>query len=123
MVQGYRISDCHSPRQRPGQYRRHVVRRRFHWLSRQVSIAGGGLYLGVAKQLADHVESLAGGDRGRRECVAQVVDPDVLEAGTGPHALPKGFQVGEPGAVERASNHPWVFLDALDLFQHVDDWA
>ena len=47
----------------------------------QVSVAVRGLGLGVAEQLADHVQALAqaGGHGG--EAVAQVVDAHVLQLG------------------------------------------
>lgn len=47
------------------------------------------LDLGVAKQLADHRQSLSGGHGDRRESVPQVVDANILEAGPGTDPLPE----------------------------------
>ena len=46
-----------------------------------MGIAGGGLDLRVAEQLADHRQAPASGDRRVSEGVAQVMDADILDAG------------------------------------------
>jgi len=44
----------------------------------EMGVACGGLNLGVAEELADHRQALAGGDRRGGEGMAQVVDSNVL---------------------------------------------
>ena len=72
-----------------------LIRRRHHRLGGEVRVACRGLDLRVAEELADHRQSLTGGDGSRREGVAQVVDADVLEPGAGADALPERLKVGE----------------------------
>ena len=60
-----------------------------------MSVARRGLDLRVAKELADHRQSLTRGDGGRREGVAQVVYADVLHPGAGADALPEGLEIAQ----------------------------
>ena len=60
-----------------------------------MGVTGGGLDLGMAEELADHRQALAGGNRRRGEGVAQVVDADILDAGALADALPGRLQVGQ----------------------------
>ena len=50
----------------------------------------------------------------------EVVDPDVLQDGTGANALPEWLKIGQPGAGEGADDHPGVLVDLLDAGQDVD---
>ena len=78
------------------------------------------LHLRMPEQLADHRQSLTDGDGGRRERVPQVMDADVLEAGARSDTLPEWLKVREPRARFRSHDHPRIFVDALDLLQHID---
>lgn len=56
---------------------------------REMRVACGGLELGVAEELSDHRQPLAGGDGGRGERVPEVMDANVLQVGPGPDPLTK----------------------------------
>lgn len=71
-------SGTHQLTQRTLDRERYHVRRIPDRISCQMSIARRGLDLRVAEKLADHRQPLAGGDGGRGEGVAQVVDARVL---------------------------------------------
>ena len=58
-------------------------------------VAGGGLDLGVAEQLADHGQAFADRQPAAGEAVAQVVEAHVVEPGPRPDAPPRVLQVGE----------------------------
>ena len=80
-----------------------------------MGVAGRGLDLRVAEQLADHGQTLT-----RREGVAQVVDAYVLDAGAGADALPEGLEIAQALARQGASDDPWVPVDALGVTKQVD---
>ena len=71
-------------------------------------IPGRRLHLGMPEQLADHRQPLAGGDRGRGEGVAQVVDAGVLQPGASAQPLPERLQIDEPTAGFDPADHPRV---------------
>ena len=83
-------------------------------------IPRGRLNLRMPEQLADHRQSLTGGDSRRRERVPQIVDADVLEPSARSDTLPEWLEVGEPCARFRPHDHPRVSVDAFNLFQNLD---
>ena len=87
-------------------------------LAREVGVAGGALDVGMAQELADHGEALAGRQRARRIGVAEVVDADVVEAGAGADAVPLCGDGGEVGSGLPAGDDPGVLWQALDGGEH-----
>ena len=79
-----------------------------------------GLYLRVAQQLPDHGQALTGRHGRGREGVAKIVDPDILDAGASPDALPERLQIAERLARQGAGNNPRITLDALRITQILD---
>jgi hypothetical protein len=58
-----------------------------------MGITGGGLNLGVAKQLPNHGQALAGRDCSRGERVSEIVDSHVIKPSAGANPLPERLQV------------------------------
>ena len=81
-----------------------------HRVPRQMSVAGGGLYLGVPEKLPDHGQALAEGQCARRKGMAQVVDPYVLQVRALADAPAGALQVGEVRAGEAARYDPGIVL-------------
>lgn len=79
-----------------------------------------GLDLRMAKELADHGQALTRRHGRGRESVAQVVDADVLDPGTGTDALPEWLQVTQRLAGQGAGDDPRVAFDALGVAEQVD---
>ena len=86
-----------------------------------MGIAGCGLNLGVAQELANHRQSLAKRQRAAGIGMAQVVDAKVRQSGPGPDAPPGVLQVGQAGTFELAGDDPWVAFDPLDLLEYLRD--
>ena len=99
---------------------RHGVGCTPHGVCREVGVARRGLHLRMAKQLADHGQSLAGCDSGLCKGVAQVVDPDVLDPCAGADALPEGLEVAERLAGQDASDDPRIAVNPLGTLQVFD---
>ena len=87
-------------------------------LAREVGVARGALDVGMAQQLADHAQALAGGERAARIGVAEVVDAHVIEAGVGAEAIPVCGDGGEVGAGLLADDDPGVVRHTLNPRQH-----
>ena len=87
-------------------------------LAREMGVAGGALDVGVAQQLADHAQALAGGESTRGIGVSEVVDAHVVETGVGTQAVPVGGDGGEVGAGFLADDDPWVVRHTGDPCQH-----
>ena len=85
-----------------------------------MGVAGGGLDLSVAEELADHRQALAGGDRRGGKRVAQVVDADILDAGALADALPGRLQVGQVRAGVLPGDDPGVIVQPFDLGKDLD---
>ena len=78
------------------------------------------LHLRVPEQLANHWQSLTVCNRCRRECVPQIMDTYVLEAGARSEALPEWLKIREPCAWFRPHDHPRISVDTFNLLQHCD---
>ena len=52
-------------------------------LAREMGVARGALDVGMAQQLADHAQALAGRERAACVRVAEVVDAHVIQSGVG----------------------------------------
>src|SRR4051812_10821589 len=78
------------------------------------------LNLRVPEQFADHRQSLTGCESGRRECVSQVMDANVLQARASSDTLPEGLKISEPCARFPSHDYPRVLLDGFNLFQNLD---
>ena len=87
-------------------------------LAGEVGVAGGALDVGMAQELADHGEALAGGERTACVRMPEIVDADVVEAGAGAEPVPLGGDGGEVGARLLADDDPGVGGDAADACQH-----
>ena len=57
-------------------------------IAREMSIARRRLDLAMSEQLPDHRQTLAERQGTRREAVAEVMKPDILEPGALPHEVP-----------------------------------
>lgn len=85
-------------------------------------VSRGGLNLGVAEQLPDHRQSLAGRHGGRRESVPEIVDPSVLQPGPGTNPLPEGLQITQALPFQSTADDPRVIMDPLCGLQKLDSW-
>lgn len=73
------------------------------------------LYLRMAQQLANHGQALTGRHGRGGEGVAQVMDPDILDPGASPDALPERLQIAERLAEQGAGNDPRIAVDPLRI--------
>ena len=91
---------------------------RLHRISGKMSIAGGGVYLAVSEQPADHRQALAEGERPRRERVPEVVNASVLETGPRPDPQPVVIEVRQAPSRPRTRDHPRIAGDPGKTGQH-----
>ena len=97
-----------------------AVRGRFDGIVGEVSVTGGGLHLGVAKQLANHRQAFTDQETAAGEAVAQVVDAQVVQPRTRSDAPPRVLQVGQMSVLLAAGDDPRVVTPSLDTAQHGD---
>ena len=86
--------------------RRHSVAGGPYGIGREVGVAVGGLSLGMAEQLADHVQPFAEPCSDTGKAVTQVVDAHILEPRGSTDTAPGLLQVDEMRSWLRARQHP-----------------
>ena len=80
-------------------------------------IARGGLDLSMAKQFADHGQSLASGEAPGSESMPKVMNANVLQAGKLSDALPRVLKIGEIGVLFFPCDHKRVAGEAWTVSQ------
>ena len=95
------------------------LRRLVERVLRQMGVARRRFDIAVTQQLADHRQRLAERQRAGRKAVSQVVKPDVLQPGRGPHGPPGMVQTAAAVAPVPvvAGKHPGAVLPARQRFQ------
>ena len=84
----------------------------------QVSITRSGLRTAVSKHTTDDLQRNAGGGRGARKTMPQIVKADILQLRRFSNALPRLLQVHDVSFIVLADNHVLIIFYARKVLQN-----
>lgn len=86
-----------------------------------MGVAGGGLNLSVPEEFADHRQPFTQRQCAAGEGMAQVVNSDVVQAGSGTDPSPRVLKIGQRGTVLFTRDDPGVVFGLLNVVQEIGD--